>query len=1180
MTKSDHDYQEFEKSPLAQSEEAISEFWRQNNIFEKSLEKPSPQGEYVFYEGPPTANGRPGIHHLESRAFKDAIPRYKTMQGYHVARRAGWDTHGLPVELEVEKQLGFSGKPDIEKYGIAEFNEKCRESVLKYVDEWQAFTDRIGYWLDHDTAYYTFNPGYMESVWWVFSQAAKNDLLYKDYKVLPWCSRCGTALSSHELAQGYKTVKDLSVTAKFQLIDDPDTFVLAWTTTPWTLPGNVALAVGEGIDYVKVKSLEVGLPNEEYFILAKDLAEKVFQKASKEYKIINEIKGSELVGLKYKPLYPYLSDLVTAEEKTALDQTAYQIYPADFVTTEDGTGIVHTAVMYGQDDFVLGNKIGLPKFHLVNEEGYFIQGTDFLLGRFVKDEQVAVDIIRDLALREEDNNGPALLFDKEKYEHTYPHCWRCKTPLIYYARDSWYIRMSDLRARLLENNDKINWEPDYIKNGRVEEWLRGVKDWAVSRERYWGTPLPIWEAEDGDRVVIDSVEELKKYLPETSFTFVRHAQATHNVANVADSGLDSTHDITDKGHQEIKDLSKNLNLDQFDIVVSSPLLRSQQTAKTLLKILKSDKEIVTEDLVREINFGEFNNRNIQEWRDARHSSNVDDYLYRPPEGEAFIDVKNRINKFLDEYAIKYPGKNILILTHGAVLEVAEAAAEGMNLDQSKNNFKAMAAPANCEVVEVEYHSLPKDEQGELNLHRPYIDEVVLEKDGKEYRRVKEVMDVWFDSGSMPWAQDHFPFAPEFEANRDGDISMPENNYPADYISEAIDQTRGWFYVLQAIAAFQGLDQAPYKNVICLGHILDAEGQKMSKSRGNSVNPWEMIAKYGADALRFWMYSVNQPGEPKNFDEKTVDEIVKKVFNLLRNSLSFYQMFSDHESAANPFESRNILDQWLLSRLNYTHQEVTKNLDNYKLLEATREIKELIADLSQWYIRRSRDRFKGSDSVDRAYALATTEYVIREIAKLLAPFTPHLSEEIWQQLRRDDDPESIHLVEWSAAGEVDSKLLKDMAAVRDLASVGLALRQQSNINTRQPLAGFYHDRREISTQLNSVLAAELNVQEVGYDNEIQLDTVLTPELVQEGQMRELLRAVQSLRKKMDLVPSDPIKLLLQKPTPEQLSLIKTNLSELESVAGVVELLEVTQLDKSRTIESFNGGPLTINIELLD
>ncbi|KKW47561.1 MAG: Isoleucine-tRNA ligase [Candidatus Kaiserbacteria bacterium GW2011_GWA2_58_9] len=633
-----------EKSEIARREEETLSFWKERDIFKKSIEKPAPKGEFVFYEGPPTANGLPGIHHLESRAFKDAIPRYRTMRGYRVRRKAGWDTHGIPVELEVEKKLGFKSKKDIETYGIAEFNKKCKESVLQYIEQWKSFTERIAFWVDHDDTYFTFDNGYIESVWNILKNAHERGLLYKDYKVVPWCPRCGTALSSHEVAQGYEDdVPDPSVYVKFK-VREADEYFLAWTTTPWTLPGNLALTVGSDIAYVKVEH------EGERLWVARDRLSAVLPEAN----VLEEQKGRVLIGKEYEPLFPYYAQgLPDAQSETL--KNAYKVYAADFVSTEDGTGIVHTAVMYGADDFELGTKVGLPKHHLVGEDGTFLPVAGELAGKFVKDADA--DIIADL-----DDRG--LLFRRETIKHTYPFCWRCKTPLLYYARDSWYIAMSKIKNELIRENKTIHWEPEHVREGRFGEWLRELKDWAISRSRFWGTPLPFWECGKCRKfVVLGSAAELKE--------------------------------------------------------------------------------------------------------------------------------------------------------------------------------KAGKAPE--------------------DLHRPHIDELTFACPcGGTMRRVPEVLDVWFDSGAMPFAQDHHPFEKQ-------DIA-----YPADFICEAIDQTRGWFYTLHAIGGIMERGKA-FKNVICLGHVLDAKGKKMSKSLGNVVEPERMLAAYGADALRYFMYTVNAPGDSKNFDERIVGD---------------------------------------------------------------------------------------------------------------------------------------------------------------------------------------------------------------------------------------------------------------------------------------------------------------------
>ena len=894
-----------------EQEKKTLEFCKNNQIFKKTLEKDAPKGSFVFYEGPPTANGRPGIHHVEARAFKDCIPRFRTMQGYRVMRKAGWDTHGLPVEIEVEKQLGFKGKSEIEEYGIEKFNKQCKESVWTYKKEWEEFTDRLGYWVDMEDPYITYDSKYIESLWWIIKQVWEKNLLYKDYRVTPHCPRCGTSLSSHELSQGYADVKDLTITAKFKLVGKENEYILAWTTTPWTLPGNVALAVGKDISYVKIQL------NDQFLWLAKERLSVV----EGEYEIIEEVKGETLVGLAYEPLYPYMVQMVTGENKTKMDETGYRIHAADFVTTEDGTGVVHTAVMYGQEDFELGNKIGLPKQHIVNLNGTFVEGMDFLSGRFVAGEDVAIDIIKDLATR-------GLLFSKAKYEHSYPHCWRCKTKIIYYAKDSWYIRMNDLKDEMILQNKSIHWEPDHLQEGRFGEWLREVKDWAFSRERYWGTPLPIWESADGDRLCIGSFEELKSLAKDPSLVG-----------------------------------------DQFD------------------------------------------------------------------------------------------------------------------------------------------------------PHRPFVDEIVLVKDGKEFSRVKDVCDVWFDSGAMPFAQVHYPFE-----NKE----LIDNNvaYPADYISEAIDQTRGWFYTLLAVATLLGKER-PYKNVICLGHVLDAQGKKMSKSLGNIVKPMEMIDVYGADAVRWYMYTINQPGESKRFDEKTLSDMVKKNFGILMNVVSFFEIFSG-EVIETTAERTHVLDKWILARLHKLVKQTTERLEGYIVTETVRELGEYVQDLSTWYVRRSRDRFKSNDEADKMSAIATLQECLITLSELMAPFVPFLAEEVYQ--KSGGKKESVHLEAWPIANErlIDESILEQMGRTRSVVSRALERRSEAGINVRQALASAMVTipSGELAQEYVEVIQDEINVKKVTIqkgDYQVELDLALTPELVREGTVREIIRRVNAMRKNAGLTIEDRIEL---------------------------------------------------------
>ncbi len=1112
------------KHPLAENEEKIFEFWKKREIFRKTMEKESPKGEFIFYEGPPTANARPAIHHMEARAFKDTIPRYKTMRGFHVRRKGGWDTHGLPVEIEIEKSHDFKSKKDIETYGVAKFNDECRKNVWKYVDEWEKFTDRMGYWIDQENPYKTYQNSYIESLWWIVKQINDKKLLYRDYRVVPWCPRCGTALSSHELAQGYADVKDLAITVALRIKGKPDTSLLAWTTTPWTLPGNVALAVGEHISYA-----EVELGGKRY-ILAEDLVSKIFAD-KKDWKIVSKMPGRDLVGLSYEPLYNFLSDTLSSSEKAGLAK-AFKVYSADFVTTTDGAGIVHIAPMYGVDDFNLGSKIGLPKHHLVSDSGNFLEYTGFLAGRFVKDEATAVEIIKDLAHR-------GLLFQKEKYGHTYPHCWRCKTPLIYFARDSWYIRMSKLRDKLIKENKKINWEPEHIRDGRFGEWLSDVKDWAISRERYWGTPLPVWQTADGrETFVVDSIETLRKRAINSGSRYfvMRHGGTECNKNEIVSFKHESSDHLTEEGKQQVEKSAKSLRSKKIDIIFSSPFARTMETARAVARTLGiTESDIIADGRIKEINPGNFDGRDWNEYHRAIYASGPDWFESTMPSGESLLDVQKRVGSFLYEIEEKYKGKNILIVTHGGPAWIFHVVA-GLYMPENKkyeipgthifvNDFKRFN---NAEIRQLPFSPLPHDHNFSIDLHKPYIDSIVLSSDsGERMHRVKEVMDVWFDSGAMPFAQDHYPFENKKYVDKIG--------FPADFISEAIDQTRGWFYTLHAIGSLLGKGKA-YENVICLGHILDKDGKKMSKSVGNVVNPWEMIDKYGVDALRFWMYSVNQPGDSKNFDEKTVDEIVKRLFNILTNVYSFYELYVDKnqdekiEIETNTPESKNVLDRWILSRLAELTKFTTEKLDVYKLLEPTRAIREFVEDLSTWYLRRSRDRFKSDDGYDKSSALRTTRQVLLTISKLLAPFTPFYAEDLWSKVKSKADSESVHLSNWPKVGKINEKLLGDMRQTRKFVTLGLEQRSKANVKVRQPLssAKIKSHKAKLNAEFLGLIRDELNVKEVSYadiENDIEIDKKITKELREEGVIRDLIRSIQELRKTEGLTVGDKVVLLL-------------------------------------------------------
>jgi isoleucyl-tRNA synthetase len=1079
--------------------------WEERKVFARLNERNQESGRrpFVFFEGPPTANGKPGIHHILTRAYKDVILRFRSMQGFRIDRKAGWDTHGLPVELQVEKELGFTKKQDIEDYGIAAFNRKCKESVMVYKDLWEKMTARSAVWLDMADPYVTYKNEFVESIWSIMKKVDEKGLLYKGFRVTPHCPRCVTSLSSHELAQGYKDTDDPSVFVKFALADRVNEFFLVWTTTPWTLPANVALAVGKDIIYAKVRMKESG----DLLILAKARLEVL----DGEYELLDEVSGETLLRQAYQPLFSTLESSGGAASANA--KSAYLTYAADFVSTTDGTGIVHIAPAYGEDDNALGKSVDLPTLHTVDATGMVTAEVPGK-GRFFK--KADDDIKADLTAR-------GLLYKSGTIKHTYPFCWRCDTPILYYAKSSWYIRMSSLRDGLQARNSTVNWVPDHIRDGRFGEWLKDAKDWALSRERYWGTPLPVWEcaAEGcGEKRVIGSLDELEaSALPKNRYFLQRHGRAESNDAAILSSWPESVpHHLTAAGREKVALAAAELKGKGIDLIFASDLTRTKETAEIIAKEL--GLSIVFDERLREIGTGSFNERPVAEYEAAR-AAQADRFDNAPGDGaESLNDVRRRMVAFFKEVDTAHRGKNILIVSHGDTLWMLATAFKGLSHDEVLNWPHYNHTGQFLEMDPV--RNLPYDELGEVDVHRPFIDDVRIAcaKCGGEMKRVKDVMDVWFDSGAMPYAQWHYPFenAERVDAG---------TNYPADFIAEAIDQTRGWFYTLLAVATLMD-KPAPYKNVICLGHVFDGKGKKMSKSKGNVIDPFEAMDKYGADVIRWFFFSVNQPGDAKRFDERAIDDVTKKVFLILWNVLSYYKMYAAPDALAVTVapKPKHALDRWVLAEFAAVSGRVASSMEAYDVVTACRDIAAFINDLSTWYVRRSRDRFKAGTDAEKAEAIATLGFVLHGLSKVMAPFVPFLADELYAETGGTGD--SVHLEEWhgeTLAALDDAALRKSMTWVRSAASAGLEKRSAAAMPVRQALSKAIvttPEKRE--DWLVEILKDELNVLDVDWASgefAIELDTVLTPELKRMGAARELVRNINDARKTAGLTIQDRI-----------------------------------------------------------
>ncbi len=1113
-------------------EKIVQAFWQENKIFEKTVETPASAGSYgeakpassfSFYDGPPFATGLPHFGHILAGTIKDAIPRFQTMNGKSVRRKWGWDCHGLPIENLIEKKLSLNSKKEIEEYGIANFNKEAYESVLTYEKEWNEIVPRLGRFVDMNHNYKTMDATYTESVWWAWKELYDKGLAYEGSKLMHICPRCETTLAQSEVGMNYEDVTDISVTAKFELIDEPNTFVLAWTTTPWTLPGNVALAINKDIEYVKVEVVSSTEQAVSRFILSKERMKDVLK--DKEYKIVDEFKGEKLVGKSYKPVFNYFADK-ELENKNNI----YKIWSADFVTTDTGTGVVHIAPAFGEDDMNLAKANNLPIIKHVKMNGEFTNDVIDFAGMKVKkvgDTQSAdIEIIKWLA-----HNGK--LFAKEKLIHSYPLCWRCKTPLLNYATSSWFIDVPQMKEKLLSENQKINFVPAHIRDGRFGKWLEGAHEWAVSRTRYWGAPLPVFKCKDCDAVkVIGSLKELSEAKkPKNNYFVMRHGQANGNVDHILDSYGDPNNNLTDEGKKQASNSAKLLKNENINIILSSPIPRAQETAKIVAGEL--NLSIETENRLREFELGIFNGKSYNEYLASGLS--FDDLDKKLEGGESHRDVMNRVMALIASLEEKYEGKNILLVTHGSPsfmlsscssLKTDEEIMSQMKEDNTDTFLK------NGTFEKLILKIVPRNGDGQINLHRPNIDDFKFACScGSEMKIIGDVFDCWFESGAMPFASVHYPF-------ENKEIFLKNN--PAEFIAEGLDQTRGWFYSLLNLGV--GLfGKSPYKNVIVNGMVMAGDGKKMSKSEKNYTDPMILVEKYGADALRYSLLSSPLvKGEIVSFSDENVDEVYKKIILRMDNVVSLYEMNKDANVEAKN-NSQNILDRWIISRLNEVINSSTKGYSNYLLDDAVRPVEQFVDDLSVWFVRRSRARLKGdptspkgSDGAregekEKKFALGTLKFALTEFAKVIAPAMPFMAERIYKVV--DGEKESVHLEKWPVGGEVSEEIIKNMKETREIVSQALMERTKNKINVRQPLAKLFV-RTDLANEYLEIIKDEINVkevkvvsrtQEVGSINTISLDINLTPELIREGELRNLMRAVQDVRKEKGLSVKDLVTL---------------------------------------------------------
>ncbi|OGJ04041.1 hypothetical protein A3G06_00015 [Candidatus Nomurabacteria bacterium RIFCSPLOWO2_12_FULL_46_14] len=1107
------------KSEVALREEKILKFWRENKVFEKSLAKKSPRGHYVFYDGPPFATGLMHYGHILGSTAKDVIGRFKTMQGFHVSRKWGWDCHGLPIENIVEKDLGVAGHQEIEALGIDKFVEYARSKVLTYDKEWKKSVERIGRWVDFEGGYKTMDNTFIESVWWALGEMNKKGLIYEGVKVLYYCARCETPIANSEIAMddSYRDIPDISVYVKFELVDEPNTYLLAWTTTPWTLPGNTAIAVNKDVEYVKIFHQGAN------YVLARDTLPRIVKDFKGDF--LESFKGSKLVGKKYKPIFSYYEKMDMLNK-----DNIYKVWHADFVNTEMGTGLAHEAPAFGEDDMSLAKEHNIPWIIHVDEAGRFKREVADFAGLKVKPKDTIED--PDAHLRTDIEvikylQKTGAYFNKEKIVHSYPHCMRCDTPIIYYALPSYFINIQKVKKKIIKSAKDVTWVPAHLKEGRFKNIVENAPDWNISRNRYWASPLPIWKCDKCKKEkFISSLKELKENTVKSGnkYFVMRHGGAEQNVGDLINSDPKNIFHLTAEGRKQVETAAQTLKEKKIGLIISSPFARCQETAEIVRKIIGLPANILMiDEKLGEFKKGpDFEGRPWAEyWKLFKNTRERFDKS--PDGGENLLDLKKRLGDFLYDAEKKYESRNILFISHEGPITAMQMVAEGADLERSIQIKEDKTYQSGfAEFKELNFIPLSHNVRYELDFHRPYIDEIKLKCDcGSEMKRVLEVLDGWFESGSMPFAEDHYPF---------DNPKWQKNNFPAGFVAEYIAQTRTWFYYTHAVSTIL-FGRAPFKNVVTTGTLRAEDGQKMSKSKNNYPDPQIIFDKYGVDPLRLYlMMSPLMKGEDANFSEKLVQEIASKIIGRLFNVLSFYELYRDVglESKASQAYSNAILDRWVLSRLNQVLLEVTAGMEAYDMALATRPIESLVEDLSIWYLRRSRERIKAGDKEARQ----TLYFVLKTIAKLLAPFAPFIAEDIWLRLRSEGDEMSVHLAMWPKAGKIHSDILENMRITREVVSKGLEARQKAQIPVRQPLASLKLkvESKKLSSEYVNLIKDELNVKEIIFDNsipdEVELDTEITPELKQEGNYRELSRAIQDLRKKMGLTPHDIVRLSIE------------------------------------------------------